>query len=124
VFGRYPHPDSLNRRKLPIYVFDTCENYALYGRTSCNETRGVAWIWFFGDGQTQCEGLYLAPTIYDRGDTSEIRQVVTHELTHFVYFSGLDFKGQKNIPTWFTEGIAEFASFGTDFLPLVEQAHD
>jgi len=43
-------------------------------------------------------------------------------LGHSVYFNSLKANHRYEIPTWFTEGIAEYASGDTEFLGLVEQA--
>jgi hypothetical protein len=121
TFGRYPYPEDTNKRKLPLYVCRDGEEYNRLSGSDMSRSRACALIWFYTDGSTLCSGLYFAPNTYKPGQDSAAK-TIAHELSHFVYFDKLKADHRYEVPPWFTEGIAEYASKGTDFLPSVKQA--
>jgi len=121
TFGRYPYPSDKDGRKLPLYVCKDAEEYKRLSRSDMNRSRACAMIWFYQDGSTLCEGLYFAPTTYTPGNESAAR-TIAHELAHYVYFDKLKANHRYDIPTWFTEGMAEYASRNTEMISLVERA--
>jgi hypothetical protein len=128
---KYPYPDSLNGRKLPIYLAKTVDDLG----NICeqlghrNPGTGLAGIFLFqfGVNNVFTDGIVISPVSWKVRD-SEIdpntkdeflKEVLWHEMNHFMYFCNWDYT-QTDMPfLWFTEGLADyFSGFYEDLLEI------
>jgi len=113
LFGRYYYPQDVNNRKLAIYITSTRDEYYHIGKLLCE-----ADIPDFSIGVTALElsrfgwltkGIVLAPVAVARGPEF-FRQILWHEMAHYVYFTSLDARKTLKPYSWIIEGIAEYFS--------------
>lgn len=127
---RYPYPDQLSGRKLPIYLAKTVDDF----RSICEQLgHGDPGTWAIGLYCFQfsvngvfTDGIIISPeawTVCDGqidGNTKdeELKQTLWHEMNHFMYFTYWDYSKTSQPYLWFTEGLAEY--FSGNYGRLVE----
>lgn len=116
LFGWYPYPKVYRNRKLELYFYDSESDC---GANCPAGILGLTKSVLSPDtGRFFIEGIYFHPSVI-RGWTSSsgfsneseselLRTVLAHELTHAVYFTGLEFRSRLTHPNWVVEGIAEY----------------
>ena len=126
----YPYPDSLNGRKLPIYLAKTVKDF----RSICNQLgHGDPGTWAiglycfqYGINGVYTDGIIISPEAWkisdlqiDENTNDEyFKQTLWHEMNHFMYFTNWDYS-QTSVPNlWFTEGLAEY--FAGNYNRLLE----
>ncbi len=119
---KYPYPDSLNGRKLPIYLAKTVKDF----RSICEQLgHGDPGTWAIGlycfryglDGVIT-DGVILSSEAWEVPDheigentkDERSKQVLWHEMNHFMYFSNWDYTQTSHPFVWFYEGLAEYFS--------------
>lgn len=127
----YPHPDSLNGRKLPIYLAKTVKDF----RSICNQlghgdpgTSAVGLYCFqYSVNGVYTDGIIISPEAWmvsdnqidERIGDDFFKTTLWHEMNHFMYFTNWNYT-QTSIPNlWFTEGLAEYFSGNYDRLRQV-----
>lgn len=113
LFGRYYFPQDVNNRKLAIYLTSTRDEYYQIGKLLCEGD-----LPDFSIGVTALElshfgwltkGIVLAPGAVTK-NSEYFRQVLWHEMAHYVHFTSLDASKPLKLYSWIIEGIAEYFS--------------
>jgi len=116
LFGVYFYPSDMNGRRLPIYVPST---FAKYQETTCAlleqpnyDMTNVAGITITQIGPLGCLtlGILLNPDDFtvDPYNINGYIKVLQHEMSHYVFFTALDYNKDVSHHLWVSEGIAEF----------------
>ena len=122
LFGGYVSPDSLNGRKLVIYLpntdeeFDVLLNKLSDGRSSFKHKYGCSFI-ELGPLGCQNKGILLHPKGFVEKNSDnhfKYEKVLRREVARYVYFSSLDYNKTINHYCWFTEGIIEYFALNLD----------
>lgn len=111
VIGKYFYPEDVNGRKVPIYLTSSKEEYlevlTKFGAASAAEsTSGLTMM------ELSPSGAYLQGIFLNGGymqDNSYMKEVTWHEMTHYCFYSSIDFNQSINLPKWCYEGIAEYS---------------
>ncbi len=111
LFGRYYYPRDVNNRKLAFYLVGSQEEYFQIGRllhgadipsvsvaVTIFELSAFGWL---------TKGIVLSPETY-RETRNYFRQVVWHEMAHYVYFTSLEVENILRPYRWISEGVAEY----------------
>lgn len=116
LFGVYYYPSDMNGRRLSIYL---PSNAAKYKETTCKlleqpnyDVTDVAGITITEIGPLGCltRGIVLSPDDFDV-DPNHINgfvKVLQHEMSHYVFFTALDYSQNVHHYLWLSEGIAEY----------------
>lgn len=124
----YPYPDSLNGRKLPIYLAKTVDDF----RSICKQLgHGDPGTWAiglycfqYGINGVYTDGIIISPEAWkvpdlqiDENTKDEyLKRVLWHEMNHFMYFTNWDYSQTSYPFLWFTEGLAEYFAGNYDRL--------
>ena len=116
----YPYPSQLNGRKLPIYLAETVEDF----RGICNQLgHGDPGTWAiglycfqYGADKVYTDGIIISPQAWGVADVliepttqdEDFKQVLWHEMNHFMYFTNWDYTQTSEPCMWFYEGLAEY----------------
>lgn len=117
---RYPYPDSINGRKLPIYLAKTVDD----SRSICNQLgHGYPdfdfwglYCFSFSVNNVFTDGIIISPETWSVTDLSitpktqdeQFKRTLWHEMNHFMYFTYWDYSKVTKPRLWFTEGLAEY----------------
>ena len=116
LFGVYFYPSDMNGRRLSIYL---PSNAAKYKETTCElleqpnyDVTDVAGVTITEIGPLGCltRGIVLSPDDFDV-DPYHINgfvKVLQHEMSHYVFFTALDYSKDVHHYLWLSEGIAEY----------------
>ena len=126
----YPYPNQLNGRKLPIYLAKTVDDF----RNICIQLgHGDPGTWAiglycfqYGVPTVYTDGIIISPLAWGVSDTQidkntkdeDFKQVLWHEMNHFMYFTNWDYTQTSEPNLWFTEGLAEY--FAGNYDRLIE----
>ena len=116
LFGVYFYPSDVNGRRLSIYLPST---FAKYEKTTCQlleqpnyDLSNVAGITITEIGPLGCltRGILLNPDVFTVAPDhiDGYIKVLQHEMSHYVFFTALDYSKDVNHYLWLSEGIAEF----------------
>ena len=117
LFGVYFYPSDMNGRRLSIYL---PSNAAKYKETTCElleqpnyDVTNVAGVTITVIGPLGCltRGIVLSPDDFDV-DPNSINgfvKVLQHEMSHYVFFTSLDYNKDVHHHLWLSEGIAEYS---------------
>ena len=116
LFGTYFYPSDMNGRRLSIYV---PSNAAKYKETVCKlleesnyDVTDVAGITITEIGPLGCltRGIVLSPDDFDvePEHINGFAKVLQHEMSHYVFFTALDYNKDVSHYLWLSEGIAEY----------------
>lgn len=119
LMGNYPYPETINGRKLPIYLANTKIDYAnINKKMGGNDGTGsVGMYWFsYSLKGTFTKGIVISPEAWGKSDgildrdaeDNDFKIVLWHEMNHFMYFTNWDFTQTSEPCLWFTEGLAEY----------------
>lgn len=124
----YPYPDSINGRKLPIYLAKTVDDF----RSICEQLgHGDPGTWAIGlycfqysVSGVYTDGIIISPEAWAVSDgqidentkDDDLKQTLWHEMNHFMYFTNWDFTQTSEPNLWFTEGLAEYFAGNYDRL--------
>lgn len=127
---RYPYPDQLNGRKLPIYLAKTVDDF----RSICEQLgHGDPGTWAIGlycfqfsANGVYTDGIIISPEAWSLPDLligsnsndEELKKTLWHEMNHFMYFTYWDYTKISKPCLWFTEGLAEY--FSGNYERLIE----
>ena len=127
----YPYPDSLNGRKLPIFLAKTVDDF----RSICIQlnhgdpgTSAIGLYCFqYSVNGVYTDGIIISPEAWKVSDLQidentqdeHFKQTLWHEMNHFMFFTNWDYT-QTSIPNlWFIEGLAEYFAGNYDRLRQV-----
>lgn len=127
---RYPYPNQLNGRKLPIYLAKTVDDF----RSICEQLgHGDPGTWAIGlycfqysVNGVYTDGIIISPEAWSlvdieitpQSNDNELKETLWHEMNHFMYFTNWDYTQTSEPNLWFTEGLAEY--FAGNYGRLVE----
>lgn len=116
--GRYYYPEDVKGRKLPIYVSDDQEEFLrqvglVMGTTpkgkDYENTSGL-YVSNLSQMGSVAKGILLNGEFFFRGlRPFPIKNTLWHEMTHYVFFTSLDYSVSQSVPMWCYEGIAEYS---------------
>lgn len=117
LMGAYPFPGQMNDRKLAIYLPSSASEYSSLinllndGTGDYSGTSGM-FICHIGPLGCLADGIVLHPSCfnYERSSENWAESVLRHEMSHYVFFSKIDYGNDINHPLWVSEGLAEYAS--------------
>lgn len=128
LMKNYPYPNQLNGRKLPIYLANSdksFQNICLQLNHGTPSSLAIGLYCFrYGSGKVLTDGIIISPKAWTvrekkiRANTldDDFRQVLWHEMNHFMYFTNWDFSQTSTPCLWFTEGLAEYFAGNYDRL--------
>ncbi len=116
LFGVYFYPSEMNGRRLAIYLPST---FVKYQETTCElleqpnyDMTNVAGITITEIGPLGCltRGILLNPDDFTVAPDhiNGFIKVLQHEMSHYVFFTALDYNKDVSHHLWLSEGIAEF----------------
>lgn len=116
LFGTYFYPSDVNGRRLSIYL---PANNAVYKETVGKlleqpnyDVTNVAGITITEIGPLGCltRGIVLSPDCFkvDANHVNGYVKVLQHEMSHYVFFTALDYNKDVHHYLWMSEGIAEY----------------
>lgn len=123
--GSYKGPESLNGRKIAIYVPSEEKEYNALLKKLCDEDRGTGSksgrsIISIGPLGCQCKGILIHPKAFETktadGDPEYLR-VLRRELAYYTYMTNLDYNQPTQRPSWFIQGVAVHFSMDGQRLP-------
>jgi hypothetical protein len=125
---KYPYPDSLNGRKLPIYLANTVNDF----RSICNQlghgdpgTDAIGLYCFqYGTHGVYTDGIIISPRAWTDFDhwidentqDENLKRTLWHEMNHFMYLTNWDYTQTEEPFLWYVEGLAEYFSSNYDRL--------
>ncbi len=116
--GRYYYPDDVKGRKLPIYISDDQEEFVrqiglLLGKKPSGKDYSNTMGMYMSDLSQMgsvAKGILLNGEFFFRGLRPDpIKNTLWHEMTHYVFFTALDYGVSQSVPMWCYEGIAEYS---------------
>jgi hypothetical protein len=114
LMGKYPYPADVNLRKLPVYLADSKQQFADMATTlqgspvkGLESTLGLYFSRYSQMGNLTI-GILLSPAVWR--DDKQARQVLWHEMNHYVYFTLLEYDKVVRPYMWVYEGLAEYFS--------------
>ena len=121
----YKGPDSLNGRKIAVYLPSAPEEYELLLKKLCDDMpaggsqlgRSIISIGPLG---CQCKGIILHPDAFQNknaGSDPEYIRILRRELAYYTYMANLDYNQPTQRPSWFVQGIAVHFSLDGKRLP-------
>jgi hypothetical protein len=122
LFGHYTSPDSLNGRKLAIYLPNTDEEFDILmnkfseGRSSFKNKYGCSFI-ELGPLGCQNKGILLHPKGFvDRNEDNHFKyeKALRREVARYVYFSSLNYNKDISHRHWFVDGVVEYFTLNLD----------
>ena len=116
LFGTYVYPSDVNGRRLSIYL---PVNNTDYKETVCKlleqpnyDVTNLAGITITEIGPLGCltRGIVLSPNCFKVEDNhvNGYVKVLQHEMSHYVFFTSLDYNKDVHHYLWLSEGIAEY----------------
>lgn len=116
LFGVYFYPSDMNGRRLSIYLPAT---NAKFKETASKlleqpnyDVTNVAGVTITEIGPLGCltRGIVLGPDVFtvDPFGLNGFVKVLQHEMSHYVFFTALDYNQSVSHYLWLSEGIAEF----------------
>lgn len=116
LFGTYFYPSDVNGRRLSIYL---PANVAAYKETVGKlldqpnyDITNVAGITITEIGPLGCltRGIVLSPNCFkvEANHINGYVKVLQHEMSHYVFFTALDYNKDVHHYLWLSEGIAEY----------------
>lgn len=116
LFGVYFYPSDMNGRRLSIYLPNSA---AKYQETTCKlleqpnyDLTNVAGVTITEIGPLGCltRGIVLSPDDFNVEPThiNGYIKVLQHEMSHYVFFTALDYNRDVHHYLWLSEGIAEY----------------
>lgn len=110
VIGKYYYPEDMNGRKVPIYLTSSKEEYlqvlTKFGAASSAESTAGLTIMELSPSGAYLQGIFLNGGYMQ--DNSYLKEVTWHEMTHYCFYSSIDFNKAVYLPKWCYEGIAEY----------------
>ena len=116
ICGRYYYPKDVNGRKLPIYLAHTKSEFVrlnnlLLGSTSKSDYTNVSGLYISQASSMGCltKGIVINNELaFTSSNFAKV--VVWHEMTHYVFFTALNYGVRLRLPMWSYEGIAEYVA--------------
>lgn len=114
LMGDYTYPYKVRKRKLPIYLASTDNQYVDIQKQlsfSPSKTSVGIFLYEYSYYETVCKGIVISPEAWNSFSTDRIKSFKTtlwHEMNHYVYFSNFDIVTIGYQHLWFTEGCAEY----------------
>lgn len=115
LMGKYFYPKDMKGRKLPIYI---ANSQSLYTRIIGNllnkpdyKEKFPTWGMYIGTYSVYgclTKGIVLHPDIWNK--EKDAKEVLWHEMNHYVFYSSLDYSKEINPYSWVSEGLAEYFS--------------
>ena len=116
LFGTYFYPSEVNGRRLSIYL---PANNTVYKETVCKllgqpnyDITNLAGITINEIGPLGCltRGIVLSPDVFKvaPNHVNGYVKVLQHEMSHYVFFTSLDYNKDVHHYLWLSEGIAEY----------------
>jgi hypothetical protein len=115
LMGKYPFPADVNQRKLPVYLAGDKEQYTalatrLNGGTPVQKTNSTVGLYFsrYSRMGNLTVGILIAPGVWE--SDQQAREVLWHEMNHYVYFTLIEYDKNVRPCMWVYEGLAEYFS--------------
>ena len=114
LLSKYPYPADVNNRKLPVYLANDERKYAelatLLGGSPYEGIQNTAGLYFstYSRMGNLTIGILLSPVIWQ--SDAYAREVLWHELNHYVYFTLIEYDKDVSPFMWVYEGLADYFS--------------
>ena len=116
ICGRYYYPEYVNGRKLPIYLANTKSEFVrlnklVSGISTERDYTNTAGVYISEASSMGCltKGIVINNELAFTS-TNYAKVVLWHEMTHYVFFTSLNYTVRLNLPMWSYEGIAEYCA--------------
>ena len=132
LMKKYPYPNTINDRKLPIFLAKTVTDYQSICEQLGHSFPGQGTIglycFHYGGSSVYTDGILISPEAWGpAGDNprqyvedESFKKTLWHEMNHFMYFTNWDYRQTSKPCLWFTEGLAEYFSGNYDRLREVK----
>lgn len=117
LMGKYFFPADVYDRKLPIYLASSEEWYNQMFQRLLNTNRNAPgntsglYISSYSHMGNVTKGIILHPMIWERSNKPNYpKQVLWHEMNHYVFFTSIHYDKIVRPFTWVYEGLAEYFS--------------
>ncbi len=117
LMGTYFFPADVYDRKLPIYLASSEEWYNRIFQSLLNTNRNAPgntaglYISTYSYMGNVTKGIILHPLVWERASIRDYpKQVLWHEMNHYVFFTAIHYDKIVKPFTWVYEGLAEYFS--------------
>ena len=116
LMGLYFYPYQVNKRKLPIFITNSANEYNAivqhFVHTDGGESLGITCFELSSYG-FRTLGIVLSKESWANNDEALAKVVLWHEMNHYVFFNAVDIKKNPAPLTWIVEGTAEYFAKNT-----------
>jgi len=124
-FGKYYYAKDAKKRKLPIYLAVSEDDFSAISKKICGKSvewaAGLTYNTYTTNGDKMCMGIVLNYNVQD-GEPNDLKKVVFHEMAHYNHFQCMDLLKKNKYLNWEVEGLASF--FANDWNKTIPTGTD